>query len=81
MLSGPGPSLRIGAIIGVVVFFIIQFNNAGKCFFRHYAFLPIIFHLRDASITKSIQALGFENKVLIEKTSIMKFLFVSEFQL
>jgi hypothetical protein len=29
MLPGPGPSLRIGAIIGVVVF-IVHFTNAGK---------------------------------------------------
>jgi len=67
MLSGPGPSLRIGAIIGVVVFFIIHFTNAGKCLFSHYSFLPIIFHLLDVPIMKSIQALDFENKVLIEK--------------
>jgi hypothetical protein len=63
------------------VFFIIHCTNAGKCFFSHYAFLPIIFHLLDVPITKSIQALDFKNKVLIEKTSILKFLFVSEFQL
>jgi hypothetical protein len=81
MLSGPGPSLRIGAIIGVVVFFIIHFTNAGKCLFSHYSFLPIIFHLLDVPITKSIQALDFENKVLIEKTSVLKFQFLSEFQL
>ena len=68
MLSGPGPSLRIGAIIGVVVFFIIHFTNAGKCFFSHYSYLPLIFHLLDAPIMKCISALDVENKVLVEKT-------------
>ena len=68
MLSGPGPSLRIGAIIGVVGLFIIHFTNAGKCFFSHYPFLPIIFHLLDAQIMKCIPALDVENEVLVEKT-------------
>lgn len=68
MLSGPGPSLRIGAITGVVVFFIIHFTDAGKCFICHSSFLPIILHLLDVPIMKSIQGLDFENKVLIEKT-------------
>jgi hypothetical protein len=82
MLSGPGPSLRIGAVIGVVVFLIIHFTDAGKYFVSHYSFLVIIFHLRDVLlIIKIILALDFENEVLIEKTATGKFQFVSELQL
>jgi hypothetical protein len=30
MVSGPGPSLRISAVLGVAAFFMIHFTTAGK---------------------------------------------------